>query len=239
MSKQPLYQNRTSPKSVPKPVALRGKQQAIPRKVATSLVKAPKTRSLAKVARNIQEHMREMLVEEAPAPDRTTVVMRNTTIITAASSVVDDVFPNDPSSCVDWANYAAAWHQYRVKSHMIEFIPTDRYNKDSTLDQTGPVVAVVDREVATALTSLDAAFSHANSVLWSLDDPATCAGWVNRTCQFSPICAEMLTVNDKIFIDSTSPGGGTWWIKLFSAPTLNVTYGYVFETFEVEFINRA
>lgn len=53
----------------------------------------------------------------------------------------------------DWTNIQALWEEYRILSWEIEMVPWTPYTRPTT-DVLAPVYSVIDRNTATALTSL-------------------------------------------------------------------------------------
>lgn len=84
-----------------------------------------------------------------------------TTLSTDASGQINAVISSNPSSSSNWANFANCFDEYRVLGMRVELVPIS-YHGGNLVTIKAPVVAVVDLDTATALTSYSLAEQYAS-----------------------------------------------------------------------------
>lgn len=161
-------------------------------------------------------------IERAAKDLKTIVLTEIQTLTSTAGGVLNTVFSGNPSTAANWSDTNAVWGEYRLLGFTVFFMPFNRYSKSTT--NTTPVLAVVDRRNATALSSTTDAARHASCVMKSLEDP-----W--------SITIKMTGEEEANFIVVSAPTAFQW-LKLYtSGLSASTSYGYAFITYRVQFRN--
>jgi hypothetical protein len=165
-------------------------------------------------------------------------LMFQTNLVSTAAGINQMVFTSDITSgpVIDLASFQATWESYRVLGFKIEFFPSNRYSKVTTLCTPG--VGVVDHESVGALSSLGAGFSHGSCRILSVEDP-----WTDRADfqgnKQPPMVAKMMGSDEAQFGATTAAPPVEYAIKFyFTALSPSITYGLWLATFLVQFMGR-
>ncbi len=136
------------------------------------------------------------------------------------AAVLNPSYGSRPDNAPKWAAFSALFEEFRVLGWEIEFQPKDRYSKSTTI--CVPILAVVDREDATALTSYDQAASYDSARLLSLESP-----W--------KVSVHMQNAEESQFQQTSSPASLSY-IKFYGDGLSSSTvYGKVFISYKVQF----
>lgn len=139
------------------------------------------------------------------------------------SGVINLVIGNNPSVYVDWSNIAALYHEYRVLSLSVDFIPQNKYNQAAAAPA---IVSVVDHSTdVNVMTSYDTTIQFQSAKWHSLND-----NFGRRTKMTGP--------DEAVFTPITT-GVNTFSVKFYADGCANsTTYGRVFATALVQFQNQ-
>lgn len=152
-------------------------------------------------------------------------LMTTTSLVSTAGGVISAVIANNFNGMNESSSFATIYDEYRVLAAEYVFIFNNNNTYNSSLLQA-PLITVVDRDNATALASVAAAFNYESAVLHSSGQNFT------RTVR-------MHSVEDAAFV-TTSPGTNvTWWLKMYGTGFSNsINYATVFARFLVQFRGR-
>jgi hypothetical protein len=137
-----------------------------------------------------------------------------------SGGVINNVFPSSPNGCADWSSLALVFDEYRTLGFQVEFYPDNRYTKVTT--NCTPLVCVVDRDNAAALTTYTIGAQYESCKFESVEDP-----WIRKV--------KMNGIEDSGFVNTTSPVP-TFYIKLYGQnESVSTTYGLIIIRYLVQF----
>lgn len=154
--------------------------------------------------------------------DTHTVILHNDVAITSAGdSTVATVFSDTPSVVADWTQWADVFEEYRVLDMVVDFLPMI-ITGGSSLSALAPLLSVVDRNDATALTGYAAGEEFASCQEHSIRYPFR-------------VHNPMSGVSDSVFESTASPANHRWTKFFSTGSTASITIGRVMQTFVVQF----
>jgi len=159
--------------------------------------------------------------------DLHTVLMKGRKELSSTSGgVIAEVYGNDAFYNADFSSIAASFEECRVLGMSLEFHPTNRYNKTTTICK--PAYVVVDRSSSGALTGYSAALNHGSCKIVSLED-------------FFIKTVKMSNAEESQFqICSTGSITAKSWIKIYvDGLSLSTVYGDLIFTYLIQFRGRA
>lgn len=146
-----------------------------------------------------------------------------------ASGVINDsIGTSGVTGAFDWTALSANWQEYRVLAMMLDFSPSNRYSKTSTI--AGAIGGVIDRtNNVTALSSWATAVAHSSFRFLSLESP-----WTERE-SIQPMVWKA-SAPEEMSYASTSGSSATAYFKLWAdGLTVSTSYGRYRVTYLVEF----
>jgi hypothetical protein len=150
----------------------------------------------------------------------TTMLRYYSTVTTTAGGVINTVYGNAPSSCVDWSNFANCYDEYRVLGFKVHYAPHNIYSKTSQNCQN--IITAVDNDSGGAIASYNAMTAYESAALRSVEKPFN-------------ITAKMSGVTQSTFITTAAPVANQW-IKFYGDTFANSSiYGAVLIEFLVQF----
>ncbi len=137
-----------------------------------------------------------------------------------AGGLIDDVISNNPSSGSGWSSFAGIYGEYRVLGVRLDFKPSDRYSKVTSL--TTPGFVVIDNESSSSLASTAAATGYYTAKFISLDDPWSLEMRMGETDQAD-------------FLPTASPSSTQWAKFYLDGMSASKSYGGILVTLLVQF----
>jgi len=157
------------------------------------------------------------------------------TLTSSSTGVINNFYTNDPTNCLEWTTWVLLYEEFRVLAFELEYFPSNRYSKTTTVCIPG--VGVVDKTGSGALSSLSNGFSHGSCRVLSLEDP-----WTSRrdfAGNKAPSFTWRMSSAEEALFTNTSTTLSNGAIKLFFANLSNSTqYGIILLRFLVQFRGR-
>lgn len=157
-------------------------------------------------------------------------------LASSAGGIISSVFTNDPSNTLEWASISAIYDEFRVLGFDLEFFPSNRYSKTTTVCTPG--VGVVDHGTIAVLASLAAGFQHESCRVLSLEDPWTSRGDFAGDCA-KPLQWRMASSEEAVFTYTSTTLSNSAIKLYFTGLTASTTYGQFLLRFLVQFRGRA
>ncbi len=155
-----------------------------------------------------------------------------TDLASNSGGVISNVYDNNPNGTTDWSSFAATFSEYRVLATMLEFYPSNKSSKTTTV--TKAMAAVVDRASSGTIASFAEAVNYESYQIFSLDDEFVEFG---KGLKKAPV-AKMTSTEESDFKTTAAPTA-QWYHKLYSDNlSVSTTYGLVVQTFLVQFRGR-
>lgn len=152
-------------------------------------------------------------------------------LTSTVGSVINNVYGSSPSSVADWASLAASYSEYRVLATALEFYPSNKYSKTTTL--TKALAHVVSRESNSAISNFGEAAAYESMKLFSLDDEII----LGESLHPSPV-VRMSEVAEAEWLSTGSPTS-FWYHKLYTdSVSASTTYGLIVMTYRIQFRGR-
>jgi len=152
-------------------------------------------------------------------------------LVSTVGGVIANVIDSDPSTIQDWASLAAVYSQFRVLATMLEFYPSNKYSKTTTL--TKALCHVADRSGSTPLANYGQAAAFESFQLLSLDEEFSMG-----SKEHPPPVIRMSSAEEAQWGDTSAPGAH-WYHKLYAdTVSASTTYGVCLVTFRVQFRGR-
>jgi hypothetical protein len=164
-----------------------------------------------------------------PGADENVRVIRNNLVLYSAiaanaSGVIATVLGSSPSAAADWSNFAGLYDEYRTLGMEVTFCPSNQYTKGSVI--TTPMLVVLDRDDATAMTAYSLSSSYESCRFQSLENK-----WKRD--------ARMNGGEEAVWLTTANPAAH-YWFKFYAANlTALADYGAVLVTYLVEGRGRA
>ena len=147
------------------------------------------------------------------------------TIATNASGVITSVFVNNLNNTTEAADFLPVFDEYRILGGEYIIVWNNNNTYSASLLQ-GPIVSVIDRDNASALTSVGAAYAYESAK-------------VHSTGRNFKVAVRMHSAEDATFMNTNPGTTNTWWVKLYaSGLTPSVTYATAFVTLLMQFRGR-
>lgn len=158
-----------------------------------------------------------------------------TQLTSSSVGTIATVYTNDPTNCLEWSTISGPFEEFRVLAFELEFFPSNRYSKTTTVCMPG--VGVIDHAGTGALASLAAGFAHESCRVLSLEDP-----WTSRRDfagnKSPPLIWNMMGAEEAVWTGTQSTLSNSA-IKLYFTGLSNSTvYGMVLLRFLVQFTGR-
>jgi len=148
-----------------------------------------------------------------------------TVVSSNGSGIINNTFGlQNPSSFSGWANFAAIFDEYRVLATVIQWIPSNGYNKViATQTCLTPLYVVLDRDSVTTIASTSQACGYDSVKAFDLERPFKYAKY------------KMSGSREATFITTASPtnlGAYALWSNNLTA---SLQYGTIFMQMLVQF----
>jgi len=151
------------------------------------------------------------------------VVLRYYQLLTStAGSQIENTYPLDnPSGALNWSDYSTVFDEYRVLASDIKYEPSNQYTGPSTT-VVNPIATVVDRDGSGPLTAFNNAIAYGSFEMHNLSRP-----WI-RTYR-------MEGTREAVYSTTAAPGTTGSFLLYAGMVTASTTYGYVVQTWRVQF----
>ncbi len=157
-----------------------------------------------------------------PAVDSTTVMLYEVDTISSAAitGLIQAVYNNNPSSANNWADYAAAWDNYRVLGIKFEYFPINNVNTTAVAGFAGFTGVL-----------------HGSTTVPSTIALAASTGVVRPWyfCKYHRREWKMQDANESAFQSCTAPASTSNTLNLFANGAAGITYGYLLISYYVQF----
>jgi len=101
-----------------------------------------------------------------------TVFVKNTGVLTTSGAgVMALLVDTNPSTCPEWANWVAAFDEYRVLSMLVEYVPNTRYQFGNGTFTIMPFYIAVDHDDNTVPAALNTVATKESSRIVNMTDP--------------------------------------------------------------------
>jgi len=158
--------------------------------------------------------------ERSDTNERVVVLHELATVTSSGAGVLNAVYGSNPSASSNWSSMASAFDEYRTLGMQIRYMPFNRYNKVTT--SCIPLLAVLDYNDASSLTSTTDATQYQSVLMKSLEDPHS------MTIKMSELTAAAFT--------TTASPVNLFYIKIYaSGLSLSTGYGYYLISRRVQF----
>jgi len=158
--------------------------------------------------------------ERSDTNERVVVLHELVTLTSSGAGVLNSVYGSRPDGSSNWASLASAFDEYRTLGMQMKFMPFNRYNKVTT--SCIPLLAVLDYNDASSLTSTTDATQYQSVMIKSLEDPHA-------------MQIRMTELTAAAFTSTASPSN-LFYIKTYaSGLSLSTGYGYYLISRRVQF----
>lgn len=141
-----------------------------------------------------------------------------------AGLISTSIHIQDPSGAPNWASLANVYDEYRVLAAAIHYLPANGYNKIvATQSCANPIFVVLDRDSATALTTVSGATSYDSVRMFDLERP------------FKFNIFRMSGSNEAKFISTAAAATIGAYLLVSVGNTASLTYGTVLVQWLVQF----
>ncbi len=192
-----------------KPKRRQRRREAVPNASATAYT-GPIIRSLA-TTQGISVNLRQVV-----------------TVTTTAGGVASTTVNNNPSSGDNWADYVAAWSEYRVLGIQFEYVPfykVNYFNGALNITDAPMVFSTLHSPSTPAPASISQAWGYGSSKLSSLMTHVK-NNW------------HMSSTEEAGFISTAAPASTDTALLLYANGSALITYGQLFITYLVQFRSR-
>jgi len=167
----------------------------------------------------------------------TSLLTQDGSLLSSAGGIIQNSFVfTNPSSAVNWADYAQIFDEYRVLSLEFSFFP----NLEDSLNTTGlgfnyvPIYSVIDRDSSSNLASYSVAANYESLKVHALTKRFTRVYKMSGINEVSS--AGLVSGAEGVFLNTASPPAATGAIKLFATGLSNsVPYGRFILRYLVQF----
>jgi hypothetical protein len=158
------------------------------------------------------------------------LLLATAALSSSVGGIINTVVSSSPNTFANWSSYSAIYDEFRVLGMQLEYFPSNRYSKVTTICMPG--IGVVDRSDSTTLSSASILYESTRQL--SLEDP-----WTDRS-EYRGSSVPAL----KIHMDgaeegqwlSTTSTAASLFIKLyFSGLTASSQYGVYYVRALVQF----
>jgi len=153
------------------------------------------------------------------------------------SGIINTIYVQNPSVATSWGACSTLYDMYRVLAFELEFFPSNRYSKTTTICNPGVGLVDID-DAVTPIPSLVSGVGNVSARMLSLEDPWTDRGEY-RGSSVPSLKWYMDGAEHALWINTSAPVSSAAIKVFFNGLTVSAGYGQVIVRWLVQFRGRA